>query len=82
MIESDDTFKDFLKYMYEEMTESEYSYLSEASDEISQEKPPYEFIGAYKFLAEKYPEETKRYHILAFIEDAEAAVETELGEQV
>lgn len=80
-IESDDTFKDFLKYMYEEMTESEYSYLSEVSDEISQEKPSYEFIEAYKFLAEKYPEETKRFDILDFIDVAEGFVEMALGER-
>lgn len=76
------TFDEFLSYMKNEMTGIEYVYLSEVSDEISQEKPSYEFIDAYKLLAGKYPEETKRYHILAFIEDVEALVEAELGNRV
>lgn len=76
------TFDEFLSYMKNEMTGLEYVYLSEVSDETSQEKPSYEFIDAYKLLAEKYPEETKQYHILAFIEAAEAFVEAELGERV
>ena len=81
MTKDEPTFDDFISYMKNEMTGIEYIYLSEVSDEISQEKPSYEFIDAYKFLAKKYPEETKAYHILAFIEAAEAFVEAELGER-
>lgn len=81
IIGDDDTFNDFINYMYQEMTENEYSYLSEISDEISQEKPSYKFIDAYKFLANKYPEETKKFGILDFIEVAEGFVETSLGER-
>lgn len=81
IVNSDEDFNDFLKYMRDEMTENEYGYLSEISDEISQEKPSYEFIDVYKFLAEKYPEETKKYGILDFIEVAEGFVEYHLGKR-
>ena len=48
IVNSDEDFDDFLKYMRDEMTENEYGYLSEISDEISQEKPSYAFIEEYK----------------------------------
>lgn len=36
IVNSDEDFNDFLEYVRDEMTENEYGYLSEISDEISQ----------------------------------------------
>ena len=74
------SFHEFIEYMKTEMTESEYSTLSEISDEIAYEYPSLAFIDAYKMLAEKYPEETKKYHIAGFIKDAEASVRCSMNE--
>lgn len=49
--------------MQNDMTAEEYLYLSEISDEISQEKPSYAFIEEYKALVKKYPQATKDYQI-------------------
>ena len=75
-----ESFYEFIEYMKTEMTESEYSTLSEISDEIAYEYPSFAFIDAYKMLAEKYPEETKKYHIAGFIKDAEASVRCSMNE--
>lgn len=68
-------FNEFIEYMKTDMTSEEYVYLSEISDEISQIKPSRKFVEAYKGLAQKYPEETKYYQIMSFIEVAEAWAE-------
>ena len=74
------SFYEFIEYMKNEMTENEYSTLSEISDEIACEYPSLEFIEAYKMLAEKYPEETEKYHIADFIRDAEKSVRYSISE--
>ncbi|MBU0279122.1 hypothetical protein [Gemella sp. zg-1178] len=81
ILENDDSFKEFIEYMKIEMSGDEYGTLSEISDDIANKKPSYEFIDAYKFLAEKYSEETKKYGILDFIEVAEGFVEYFLGKR-
>ncbi|SPT68037.1 Uncharacterised protein [Anaerobiospirillum thomasii] len=78
MITEDDcAFNDFIAYMQNDMTAEEYIYLSEISDEISQIKPSYKFVEAYRGLAKKYPKETNDYQIMSFIEVAEAWAEDE-----
>ena len=74
------SFYEFLKYMKTDITGYEYPILSEISDEIVYEYPSFAFIDAYKMLAEKYPEETKKYHIAGFIKDAEASVRCSMNE--
>ena len=64
------TFSDFIQYMKTEMTGEEYIYLSEISDYIAGITVSLEFAEAFKELETKYPEETARYHIKRFIEDA------------
>ena len=68
-------FNEFIEYMKSDMTGEEYVYLSEISDEIAQKKQSKEFVNAYKNLANKFPIETKDYHIQSFIEVAEAWTE-------
>lgn len=67
--------------MKTEMTGDEYGILSEISDDIATEKPSYQFIEAYKQLSIKYPAETKKWNIVAFIDDAEDIVKYCLGEK-
>ena len=80
IIQDNQSFYEFIEYMKTDMNEYEYSTLSEISDEIAYEYPSLEFIEAYKMLAEKYPEETKKYHIAGFIKDAEASVRCSMNE--
>ena len=74
------TVKEFFDYMRGDMTGFEYGILSEISDEIAYEYPSFAFIEAYKMLAEKYPEETKKYYIADFIRDAEKSVKCSFEE--
>ena len=74
------TFNEFITYMKTEMTDYEYSTLSEISDELAFNFPSMEFIKAYKTLAQKYPEETEKYKIEPFIKDAEKIVKCSLKE--
>ena len=76
----DITFNEFITYMQTEMTDYEYSTLSEISDELAFNFPSVEFIKAYKTLAQKYPEETEKYKIEPFIKDAEKIVKCSLKE--
>ena len=75
-----ESFYEFIEYMKTEMIEAEYSTLSELSDTLAYERPSFAFIEAYKMLAEKYPEETKRYYIADFIRDAEKSVKCSFEE--
>lgn len=81
ILEDNNSFNEFIEYMKSDMTGDEYGTLSEISDEIAVEMPSYEFIDAYKFLSEKYPEETKKWHIMSFISDAEKIVKYSLEEE-
>ena len=74
------TFNGFIGYMKTEMIAYEYVVLSAISDEIADMRPSLEFIEAYKGLALKYPEETKKYQIDNFIKDAETSVKISLKE--
>ena len=80
ILKDEQSFYEFIEYMKNEMTENEYSTLSEISDEIACEYPSLEFIEAYKMLREKYPEETEKYHIADFIRDAEQSVRYSISE--
>ena len=75
-----ESFYGLIEYMKTEMIEAEYSTLSELSDEIAYERPSFAFIEAYKMLAEKYPEETKKYHVANFIKRAEISVKCSFEE--
>jgi len=76
----DNTFNEFITYMKTEMTDYEYSTLSEISDELAFNFPSMEFIKAYKTLAKKYPQTTEKYKIEPFIKDAEKIVKCSLKE--
>ncbi len=64
-----------IEYIKNECTADEFSYLSEVMEEIAEKTQSQEFIDALYETAKKYPEETERYNILPFIQDAEELIE-------
>lgn len=63
--------KESIDYLRNECTASEFSWMSEVFSDIMKENPSKEFIEVLYELAKKYPEETEKYNILSFIEEAE-----------
>lgn len=61
---------DTIRYLQTECTASEFSWLSEIFIEIVKKCPSKEFVEELYKLAQKYPEETKKYNIMDFIEEA------------
>lgn len=64
------TFNEFIQYIKTEMTAEEYICLSEISMDLAGITVSLDFEEAFRGLGTKYPEETARYHIKRFIEDA------------
>ena len=63
-----------IQFLDNDCTADQFSWLSEVFDEIAEITQSKEFIEALKRLAIKYPEETKTYNIMSFIESAEGAI--------
>ncbi|HFU4002290.1 TPA: hypothetical protein ACGO3D_002458, partial [Streptococcus suis] len=78
LISSEDDLRLLIDYMDTEMSGNEYGTLSEISDDIVIRFPSMVFIEAYQRLANKYPVETKRWNIQAFIDDASSIVSEKL----
>lgn len=67
-----------IKFLDNDCTADQFSWLSEVFDEIAEITQSHAFIDALKRLAAKYPEETEKYNILSFIESAEGAIEDKI----
>lgn len=65
---------DFLEH---DCTAEEFSWLSEIFDDIAKNTHSKDFISALRRTAEKYPEETMKYHIHDFIDSAECIVDSQ-----
>lgn len=65
-----------IKFLDNDCTADQFSWLSEVFDDIAKITQSHAFIDALKRLSSKYPEETKTYNILSFIESAEGAIES------
>ena len=63
-----------IKFMMEECTAEEFSYISEVFDFVVEKTQSVEFLDCIKFLAARYPEDAKRYHYDGCIEFAELAL--------
>lgn len=61
-------------FLDNDCTADQFSWISEVFDEIADITQSYAFIDALKRLSIKYPEETKEYNILSFIESAECMI--------
>lgn len=64
-----------IEFLDNDCTAEQFSWLSEVFDEIAEITQSHAFIDALKRLAVKYPEETKTYNIMSFIESAECMIE-------
>ena len=65
-----DNIEETIKFLDTQCTAEEFSWLSEVFEEIAEKTQSKEFINCLFRVAEKYPEETKKYNILFFIETA------------
>lgn len=63
-----------ITFLDNDCTADQFSWISEVFDEIADITQSHAFIDALKRLATKYPEETKEYNILSFIESAECMI--------
>ncbi len=63
-----------LRYLDNECTADEFAWISEVFDDVAEITQSRRFTEVLRRLAEKYPEETKKYNILSFIESAEAVI--------
>ena len=61
-----------IKFVLEDCSEDQFSWLSEIFDQIVQKTKSKEFIEALRKIALKYPEETEDYNIIFFIDFAES----------
>ena len=64
-----------IRFLNEECTADEFSWLSEVFDRIAEQTRSMRFIEALRTLAQKYPDETQNYNIISFIDEAQAIVE-------
>lgn len=60
-----------ISFMEEECTEEEFSWLSEVFEEVLEQTGSEMLRRCFLDVAEKYSEETKRYHVLDFIKGIE-----------
>lgn len=60
-----------IKYLKNECTSEEFVLLSEIFREIIEICPSKEFVDELYNLAKKYPEDTKKYNVMNFIEEVD-----------
>lgn len=62
---------DTVHFLDNDCTGKQFIYLSEIFDEIAEKTQSRSLIAALRRCAEKYPQETKEYNIIYFIDSAE-----------
>jgi hypothetical protein len=67
--------KETVKFLKNDITGEQFVWLSEIVDDVAEKTQSREFVDMLYKVAEKYPEETKKYHILKCIAYAEGALE-------
>ncbi|MBR6133835.1 MAG: hypothetical protein IKQ29_03875 [Bacilli bacterium] len=72
-----ENINDTIKYLQTECTAHEFTWLSEIFREIVERCPSKEFVNELYKLSEKYPDETKEYNIMSFIDEAAGYLEEE-----
>ncbi len=70
-----------IDFLDNDCTADQFSWMSEVFDEISEKLQSWEFIDALRRTAAKYPEETRKYNVLSFIETAEGMLSDEVYSQ-
>lgn len=69
-----ENISDTIAFLENDCTADQFSWISEVFDEIAEKTQSQAFIETLKKVASKYPEETKKYNILSFIESAEGTL--------
>ena len=64
-----------IKYLYSECTVEEFLWMSEFFEETVARVPDMGFVDGLRYLAEKYPKETKEYDVEFFINSAQYLIE-------
>lgn len=64
-----------IRFLNEECSADEFSWLSEVFDRIAEQTHSMRFIETLRNLAQKYPYETQKYNIRSFIDEAQSIVE-------
>ena len=64
-----------ISFLDNDCTADQFSWLSEVFDEIARITQSHEFIDALRRLAVKFPEETKKYNVMSFIDSAECEID-------
>ena len=59
-----------INYLKTECTKDEFVWLSEIFSDVMQVVPSKEFIDELYVMAKKYPDVTKEYNIMSFIDEA------------
>lgn len=62
---------DTILFLENECTSDEFSWLSEVFDDVAEQSQSKEFVDCLHHVANKYPEECKKYHIYRIIQSAE-----------
>jgi len=72
------SLQETIDFLDHDCTADQFSWMSEVFDEISEKLQSWEFIDALRRTAAKYPEETRKYNVLSFIETAEGMLSDEV----
>ena len=59
---------DTIRYLDEECTADGFSWISEVMEDVAERTQSLEFVETLYKIAEKYPEETKKYNIMSFVD--------------
>ena len=66
-----ENIEETIAFFRQECTEDEFSWLSEIFEDVAERPQSREFVSCLYEIAEQFPEETDKYHILYSIECAQ-----------
>jgi len=68
---------DTIDFLENECTADEFSWLSEVFDDVAERTQSRELVDCFYRIADKYPEESAKYHIVENLKYAEYALNTD-----
>lgn len=63
-----------VEFLDNECTAEEFSLLSEVFEDVAEQTQSQAFVDCLYRVAKKYPEETKKYNVMSFIDTANALI--------
>lgn len=70
-----DNVDESINFILNDCTKEEFSWLSEVIEDIIENTKSKNLLEAYKSVANKYADESKKYHVFEKIQDAESLLE-------